>query len=201
MNSSLFWDITACSQLKVNRCFGGACRLSLHGRRISQGRKQMESRALFVWLCLISAIKLSSCLPYSSTQKMEKERSSETSVDFGRTTRLYMQGDRTLHCCKFVECVLQDFSAYNLLIFPINRKRPTRRYYVKTWPRIDTKHSYYDGSKGTVFLIHGYMSTGNDTWLEDMKNAYLNNVSDTSRSSATKEHNTEHNICYLPGQI
>ncbi|PNF40155.1 hypothetical protein B7P43_G09763 [Cryptotermes secundus] len=38
------------------------------------------------------------------------------------------------------------------------------------------KHSSYDGSKGTVFLIHGFMSTGNDTWMEDMKNAYLNNV-------------------------
>lgn len=56
------------------------------------------------------------------------------------------------------------------------RKRPTKRYYVKTWPDINMKHSSYDGSKGTVFLIHGFMSTGNDTWMEDMKNAYLNNV-------------------------
>lgn len=59
----------------------------------------------------------------------------------------------------------------------INRKRPTKRYYVKTWPHIDMKHSYYNGSKETVFIIHGFMSTGNDTWMEDMKNAYLNNVS------------------------
>jgi hypothetical protein len=71
---------------------------------------------------------------------------------------------------KFIRCT-------NLLILSINRKRPTKRYYVKTWPSIDMKHSSYDGSKGTVFLIHGFMSTGNDTWMEDMKNAYLNNVS------------------------
>jgi hypothetical protein len=56
---------------------------------------------------------------------------------------------------------------------------------MKTWPDIEMKHSSYDGSKGTVFLIHGFMSTGNDTWMEDMKNAYLNNVSDMSLSSAT----------------
>jgi len=39
------------------------------------------------------------------------------------------------------------------------------------------KHSNYSGSKETAFIIHGFMSTGNDTWVEDMKNAYLNNVS------------------------
>jgi hypothetical protein len=64
-----------------------------------------------------------------------------------------------------------------LLIFVTNRKQPTKRYYVKTWPNIDMNYSYYDGSKETVFIIHGFLSTGNDTWLEDMKNAYLNNVS------------------------
>lgn len=58
-----------------------------------------------------------------------------------------------------------------------NRKRPTSRYYVKTWPNIDMKHSHYNGRKQTAFLVHGFMSTGNDTWVEDMKNAYLNNVS------------------------
>ena len=56
------------------------------------------------------------------------------------------------------------------------RRRPTKRYYVKAWPDIDMKNSYYDGKKPTVFLIHGFMSTGNDTWMDDMKNAYLNNV-------------------------
>jgi hypothetical protein len=38
MKSSVFWDITPCSSLKVNRCFGGTCRLHLQDRIISQER-------------------------------------------------------------------------------------------------------------------------------------------------------------------
>jgi hypothetical protein len=36
MTNPIFWDITQCSPLKVNRCFGGTCRLHLQGRRISR---------------------------------------------------------------------------------------------------------------------------------------------------------------------
>jgi hypothetical protein len=43
MESSLFWDITPCSPLKVNWPFGETCRLHLQGRRISQARNQLES--------------------------------------------------------------------------------------------------------------------------------------------------------------
>jgi hypothetical protein len=38
--TSIFCDITPCSPLKVNLRFGGACRLHLQGRRISQARNQ-----------------------------------------------------------------------------------------------------------------------------------------------------------------
>jgi hypothetical protein len=31
MKSSVFWDITPCSPLKVNRCFGGTYRIHLQG--------------------------------------------------------------------------------------------------------------------------------------------------------------------------
>jgi hypothetical protein len=34
MKSSIFWDITPCSPLKVNQCFGGTSRLYLQVRRI-----------------------------------------------------------------------------------------------------------------------------------------------------------------------
>jgi hypothetical protein len=44
MKSSVFWDITPCGPLKVNRHFGGTFRLHLHGRRISQARNQHESK-------------------------------------------------------------------------------------------------------------------------------------------------------------
>jgi hypothetical protein len=38
MKSTVFWDITMCSPLKVNRRFGGTYRLHLQGRRIIQAR-------------------------------------------------------------------------------------------------------------------------------------------------------------------
>jgi hypothetical protein len=44
MKSSIFWDITPCSPLKVNRRFGGRCRLHLHSLRMSQAINQRESR-------------------------------------------------------------------------------------------------------------------------------------------------------------
>jgi hypothetical protein len=71
MKSLIFWDITPCSLLKVNRRFGG-------------------SRAK-----LGNFFALVSCFVYSSTFKMEAICSSETSVDFKRTTRRYILEDRT----------------------------------------------------------------------------------------------------------
>jgi hypothetical protein len=40
MKSSVVWDITLRSPLKVNRRFGGTCHLHFQARRISQGRNQ-----------------------------------------------------------------------------------------------------------------------------------------------------------------
>jgi hypothetical protein len=53
MYSPIFLDIKPCSSLKVNRRFGGRCRLHLQRRRISQETsiKQITSRACFMgWL-------------------------------------------------------------------------------------------------------------------------------------------------------
>jgi hypothetical protein len=40
--SSIFWDITLCSSLKVNQRFGGTCRLHVQDR-ISQARNRHEA--------------------------------------------------------------------------------------------------------------------------------------------------------------
>jgi hypothetical protein len=53
MTSAIFWDVTPCGPLKVNRRFRGTYDLNLHGRRISRARYQLENR-----LCLPSAFKL-----------------------------------------------------------------------------------------------------------------------------------------------
>jgi hypothetical protein len=39
----IFWDITPCSPLKVNRLFGGTYRLHLHGRKISRVRNHLAT--------------------------------------------------------------------------------------------------------------------------------------------------------------
>jgi hypothetical protein len=61
-------DMTPCSPLKVNRRFGGTRRLHLEGLRTSRARNQREHR----W------------------QSLEAICSSETSVDFQRTTRCHI---------------------------------------------------------------------------------------------------------------
>jgi hypothetical protein len=43
MESSIVWDITPCSPVKVNRRFGETCRLHLQGRRINQARNKREA--------------------------------------------------------------------------------------------------------------------------------------------------------------
>jgi hypothetical protein len=43
MKISIFWDITPCTPLKVNRRFGGTNCLHLQGRRINQVRNPREA--------------------------------------------------------------------------------------------------------------------------------------------------------------
>jgi hypothetical protein len=70
---TIFWDITPCKPLKVNRRFGGA-----------------ELR-------LSPDFTLVSCSAYSSILKMEAICSSETSIAFQRTTRRHIPEDDSLH--------------------------------------------------------------------------------------------------------
>jgi hypothetical protein len=43
MKNSVFWDITPCSPLEVNKRFGRTYRLHLQCRGVSQGRNQPEA--------------------------------------------------------------------------------------------------------------------------------------------------------------
>jgi hypothetical protein len=95
--STLFWDITPCSPLKVNRHFGGIYCLHLQGRRKSRARNQHESRWGAESFSLPLAFMLICCSSYSSTLKMEAICSSEMSVDFQWSTRRYILEDSTLH--------------------------------------------------------------------------------------------------------
>jgi hypothetical protein len=81
MNSLIFWDIKSCSPFNVNWRFGETYRLYFQGRKISQARN------------IFNCFTLDSSLAYSSDLKMEATCSSETSVDFQRTTRRYIPED------------------------------------------------------------------------------------------------------------
>jgi hypothetical protein len=59
MKISTFWDIILCSPLKVNRRFGGTCRLHLQGRRISQERNEYEADRVFLKLRPVYDINMS----------------------------------------------------------------------------------------------------------------------------------------------
>jgi hypothetical protein len=53
LKNSISWDITPCSPLKVNGCFGVKRLLHLQGQRINQGRHQQEAgskQSLFFYL-------------------------------------------------------------------------------------------------------------------------------------------------------
>jgi hypothetical protein len=44
LKNTIFWAVTPCSPLKVNRHFGGTCRLYLQDRRINWARYHRQSR-------------------------------------------------------------------------------------------------------------------------------------------------------------
>jgi hypothetical protein len=56
LKCSVFWDITSCGPLKLNRCFGVTCRLHLHSWRISLAELWLyflpDSYWFLVWLIL-----------------------------------------------------------------------------------------------------------------------------------------------------
>jgi hypothetical protein len=96
------------SSSKVNRRFRGIHHLYLQSRRINRARNQRENSA---WLCLSPAFKLVSCSVYSSTMKMEAIRSSETLVDFQRTTQRYIPGDSNFHNYR-----CENLKSYNIIL-------------------------------------------------------------------------------------
>jgi hypothetical protein len=95
IKSSIFWDITPCSQLKTNRRFGGICRLHFQVQRISQRKILRE-----MWQAEMVSFLY-------STLKVEAICSSETWVDFPRTKRRYIWEDHILflwHLCNSTLC-------------------------------------------------------------------------------------------------
>jgi hypothetical protein len=91
VKSTLFWDVTPCSPLKVSRRFGVTHHFHLQGRRISRARNQRER-----WQAEPEHIFTVVSYSAYSTVKMEAICSSETPVDFQRTIRRCIPEDSIL---------------------------------------------------------------------------------------------------------
>jgi hypothetical protein len=76
LKSTVLWDVTSCSPLKVNRRFGRIYRLHLQGR-ISRARTQRER-----FFCLPPAFTLVSGSAYYSTLKMRRYVSPKRRLTF-----------------------------------------------------------------------------------------------------------------------
>jgi hypothetical protein len=114
--SPVFWNITPCRSLKVNRRFGGTCRLHVQGKTISKARNQHEA--------LLTCFMLVSCLAYCSTLKMEATCSSKMSVAcnglHGVRTLRYDSNFQKLVCACVIE--LQIRFGVEILLMWVSRQ-------------------------------------------------------------------------------
>jgi hypothetical protein len=94
----IFWDTATCSPMKVNRRFGGTCRLFSVEKKAKQETKHESGSNENSG----DTFMLVTCLANSLTVKMYAIYSSETSVYYQRTTRRCIPEDRTLnnHRCE-----------------------------------------------------------------------------------------------------
>jgi hypothetical protein len=115
LKSSIIWDITPCSPLKFYWRSGGIFRLLHYDWSTVQARNKCNS--------IVTCFTLVLCLAYSLNQKMEATCSSETSLDFQRTTWRYIPEERTLrnHRC-------ENLKSYKRkrCILPHSLPRPSR---------------------------------------------------------------------------
>jgi hypothetical protein len=127
MKSIIFWDMTPCSLLSLNRRFGGTYHLHLQDRK-NRFRKPASK-------------------PISSTLKMEAICPSGTSVETQRTTRLHIPEDDNLQDhIKFGNAYTIQYRMYYLLVCYLKSKHCTG---VKFGPQIKRRASR--GLLGTGF--------------------------------------------------
>jgi hypothetical protein len=90
-------------------------------------------------LCLPPAFMLVSCMAYSSTLKIEVICSSETSVDFQRTTRRYIPEGSTLH---YTFCSIYSMSHKWFLYFGFSNNILYALGFHKSGKFIDQLYNY-----------------------------------------------------------
>jgi hypothetical protein len=152
MNYSSFCDVTRCSSLKVNRHFGGTCRLHLQDSIANQERNKYDAdiTLLDVRFMIVSS------LAYFSALKMEAKCSIETSFDFQRTTKLYvLKGRIFLNCCcdnrgsSFLTYIL-----VHVLLIEIMRDVPLCSSTIKDIRPVKSYHLQIIRKQHTIIIYH-----------------------------------------------
>jgi hypothetical protein len=112
MKSSVFWDIMLCTLWKVNRHFRGTCHLYLQGWRISQTRKQPESR----WQVELSPDYTWHHVPEASPLLLI------IVLDFSVVCIL------TFGCTKLIKCNRPPYSIHQILAWEANSHSLAREF-------------------------------------------------------------------------
>ncbi|KAK9507688.1 hypothetical protein O3M35_007489 [Rhynocoris fuscipes] len=56
-------------------------------------------------------------------------------------------------------------------------RKNSQGYSITLWPKIDMRGSDFNPKRGaTVFVVHGFAADGNDEWLKELKDTYLEKV-------------------------
>lgn len=62
-------------------------------------------------------------------------------------------------------------------IVPLFYRSVNSGYDVPLWPEVNLAYSDFNPNRlKTIFIIHGFASSANNTWLSELKDAYLQNV-------------------------
>ncbi|XP_026292593.1 phospholipase A1 [Frankliniella occidentalis] len=72
--------------------------------------------------------------------------------------------------------VPKEPEAISVRFYFYTREYP-ERYTIESGPNITSHGDFgYEASKPTFFLVHGFLNSGNETWMADLKDAVLKNV-------------------------
>ena len=102
-------------------------------------------------------------------------------TDLAATTSVFTRNNVTLNCFGlpinlFAKAVEQMFSqttkAKHVRFYFASQKQP-EYVTVRIGENFTLEGTDYDITRTTVVLVHGFMSSGRESWLKEMKNAFL----------------------------
>jgi hypothetical protein len=139
LKSTIFWNITPCNTLSVNRRFGGTCRLHLQGGKISQARNQRACYLLSRWFLARHILR-----PWRWMRHTPPKRRLTAN---GRSTRRYIPEDSTL----------QIFLTISKIYYLIENNKFWEEL-IAYFPWYDTGHNENDASNNSFIVAYVFVT-------------------------------------------